>query len=98
MLNNHNFWHDFDCLTPICNCDTGIEDNEHVFLHSPQLDSMRDDRFGQISEIPALDIKVMNTTAWHSLLLNGGSQLNSVPNRLIFDAMIPYIKTTQCFQ
>ena len=34
-LNEHRFWHNFEALSPICTCNTGIEDNEHFFLHCP---------------------------------------------------------------
>ena len=34
-LNEHRFRHDFDCLSPICICGTGKEDNEHYLLHCP---------------------------------------------------------------
>ena len=36
-LNEHRFRHNFDCLSPICICGTGKEDNEHYLLNCPNL-------------------------------------------------------------
>ena len=33
-LNKHKFQHNFDCLSPICMCNTGIEYNEHFLNHT----------------------------------------------------------------
>ncbi len=97
-LNEHRFRHNFDCLNPICSCGTGKEDNEHYLLHCPEFDLMRADLFGHLSEIPALDINDMDTTALCNLLLYGSSHLNIISNRMIMDATILYIKTTQRFK
>ena len=97
-LNEHRFRHNFDCLNPICSWGTGKEDNEHYPLHCPQFDLMCTDLFGQLSEIPALDINDMDTTALRDLLLYGSSRLNIISNRMIMDATISYIKTTQRFK
>ena len=35
-LNEHRFGHNFECLSPICICGTGKEDNQHYLLHCPQ--------------------------------------------------------------
>ena len=56
------------------------------------------DFFGQISEIPVLDINDVNATALCNLLLHGSSQLNLVSNSIILDATISYIRTTNRFQ
>ena len=97
-LNEHRFRHNFDCLNPIFNCGTGKEDNEHFLLHCPQFDLMRTDLFGQLSDIPALDINDMDTTALCNLLLYGSPHLNVIANRMIMDATISYIKTTKRFK
>ena len=74
------------------------EDNEHFFLHCPQFDLMSADLFGQLSEIPALDLSAMNTNVLCSLLLYGSPYLNIITNRMIMDATVSCIKATQCFQ
>ena len=34
-LNEHQFRHNFDCLSPLFVCGIGNEDNEHFLLHCP---------------------------------------------------------------
>ena len=47
-LNEHRFRHNFDCLSPLCVCGIGNEDNEHFLLHCPLFDNARRDLFGQL--------------------------------------------------
>ena len=98
ILKDHCFRHRLDCLTPIYNCGAEKEHNEHFFLHCPKFDLMRTDLFGQLSEIPALDIGGMNSNTLRSLLLYGCSQLDNVTYRMIVDVSISYIKKTKRFQ
>ena len=48
---NSVFRHNFDCLSPICICGTGKEDNEHYLLHCPQFTAQRQDLLGQVSDV-----------------------------------------------
>ena len=54
-LNEHKFQHNFQCVSPMCACNTGLEDNEHFFLHCPLFIPMRNDLLGQLSYLPELD-------------------------------------------
>ena len=36
-LNEHKFRHNFDSISPVCACNSGIEDNEHFLLHCPYM-------------------------------------------------------------
>ena len=36
-LNEHRFRHNFQCISPMCACNTGIEVNAHFFLPAPCL-------------------------------------------------------------
>ena len=86
-------------LAPIYHCGTGKEGNKHQsFLHCPQLGSMRINLPGKVSEVPALGINYMNTTALYNLLLNGSSQLNISTNTMILKIKISYTGPTQCFK
>ena len=99
VSNDRIFRHNFDCLTPICSCGTGIENNKHFFLHCPKFDSMHAVPFGQLSEITAPYINDMNTTAFLcSIPLFSSSELKLVTKRMILEATISYIKTTHRFQ
>ena len=54
-LNEHKFRYNFQCVSPMCACNTGLEDNEHFLLHCPLFIPMRNDLLGQLSYLPELD-------------------------------------------
>ena len=58
MLNEHKFRHNFESLPPFCACGIDKEDNEHFFLHCFQFNSMRQNLFGQLSDIPGLTLNL----------------------------------------
>ena len=93
-LNEHRFRHNFQCISPMCVCNTGIEDNAHFFLHCPLFDPMRYDLFGQLSYLPKLDLGKIEPQALLYLLLYGSPTLNESENRRILEASIAYIKAT----
>ena len=96
-LNEHRFWHNFDCLSPICACGCAIEDNQHFLLHCHLFSTMRIDLFGQLTDIPGLDITNLESNALCELLLFGSSQLNVMANRIILEATIAFIDKTNRF-
>ena len=55
-LNEHSFRQSFQFISPMCACNTGIEDNSHFFLHYPLFDPIRYDLLGQLSYLPKLDL------------------------------------------
>ena len=96
-LNEHQFRHNFDCLSPICICGTAKEDNEHFLLHCPLYDIMRHDLLGQLSEIPGFDISHYDSKSLCTLHLYGSSLLNVIATRIIMEATISFIKETKRF-
>ena len=60
-LSEHKFRHIFESLSPICMCNTGIEDNEYFLQHCPMYDLMRNDLFDQLSEILGLNLTLILT-------------------------------------
>ena len=96
-LNEHKFRHNFDCLSPVCVCETAKEDNEHFLLHCPLYDIMRCDILGQLSEIPGLDISQYDSKSLCTLLLYGPPLLNVFANRIIMEATISFLKETTFF-
>ena len=58
-LNEHKFRYNFEPVSPICRCNTGIEDNENFLLHCPMYNQMRNDLFYQLSEIPGLSLIIL---------------------------------------
>ena len=58
---------------------------------------MRCDLFGQLSEIPGLDISNYDSKSLCALLLYGSPLLNIIANRIIMEATISFIKETKRF-
>ena len=93
-LNEHKFQHNFQCVSPMCACNTGLEDNEHFFLHCPLFIPMRNGLLGQLSYLPELDLSSIEPQALLNLLLHGSPTFNESDNRAILKASIAYIKAT----
>ena len=94
-LNEHKFRHNFECLDPIRACGTGKEDNEHFLLHCPLFELQRRDLLGQLGDLPAIDIVSLDSETICELLLFGSPNLNVIVNRIILEATISFIKSTQ---
>ena len=76
-------------------CGVGNEDNEHYLLHCPLFENARRDLFGQLGDIPLLDVSVLDNEALGNLLLFGDEKLNIVSNRMILEATISFIEKTK---
>ena len=94
-LNEHKFKHNFECLDPICACGTSKEDNEHFLLHCPLFELQRADLLGQLGDLPGIDIVSLDSKTICELLLFGSPSLNVIVNRIILEATISFIKSTQ---
>ena len=95
-LNEHRFRHNFDSVTPFCACGIDKEDNEHFFLHCSQFYLLRQNLFGQLSDIPGLILN-LDDKSLCDLLLFGGSKYSVANNRKILEATISFIKNTKRF-
>ena len=93
-LNEHKFRHDFQCTSPMCACNTGVEDNAHFFLHCPLFVPMCNDLLGQLSHLPRLDLSNIDSQALLNLLLYGSPKFKVTENRIVLEASIAYIKAT----
>ena len=94
LVNEHRFRHNFQCINPMCACNTGIEDNAHFFLQCPLFDTIRNDLLGQLSYLPELDLSNIDPQALLYLLLYGSPTFNESENRRILEASIEYIRAT----
>ena len=74
-----------------------VGDNEHFFLHCPRFEMMRRDLLGQLSDIPGIDITVMDSKSLSQLLLFGSTNLTVVENRIVLEATMAYIEATKRF-
>ena len=94
-LNEHKFRHNFESLSPICACNSGIEDNEHFLLHCPIYDQMRNGLLYQLSRIPGFELGNLSSGAFCELLLFGNPRFNDIANKLILEATISLILSTR---
>ena len=80
-LREHKFRHKFQCSSPMYLCQTGIENNEHFFLHCPRHSNHRKDLLDSISNVVDVDIGNLSSTDLCNLLLYGNSRLSFDKNR-----------------
>ena len=97
-LREHKFKHNFqESLNPICSCGLDIESTSHVLLHCP---SFNDERYTLLSTFNKIDCKLLELTksSLSQTLLYGNTQLDKEKNRLILNATIEYILSTERFE
>ena len=94
-LNAHRFRHNFDCLSFFCSCEMANEDNEHLLLHCQRFDLMRIDLLRKLSDIPEVDISKLDAKTLCEMLLYGNPCLNIIDNRIILEATISFIESTE---
>ena len=97
-LNEHKFRHNFDCLSLLCNCGVAKEDNEHLFLHCPRFDELRQDLVGQLSQILNKDALNLDRKELCHLILYGSPFLSMIDNRMIMEATIQYFENSKRFK
>ena len=79
------------CVSPLCLCGMGNEDNTHFLLHCNRFYEMRCDLLCQLSEIPGLDLTNIDSGALCELLLYGNPKLTIIDNRIILEATMSLI-------
>ena len=93
-LKDHRFRQKFQCISPMCVCNTGIKDNAHIFPHCTLFDAFRNDLLGQLSCLPELDLSNISPKSLLCLILYGTPTPNESKNRRILEASTAYIKAT----
>ena len=94
-LNEHKFRHNFDCVSPTCDCGQANEDNEHFFLHCPLYDNIRQDLFGHLEDILEFSVSSMDSNSLCNLLLFGKPELGVSVNKMIIEETIHFIENTK---
>ena len=94
-LNEHKFRHNFDCVSPICDCGQANEDNEHFLLHCPLYDNIRQDLFGHLEDILEFNVLSMDSNSLCNLLLFGKPDLDVSVNKMIIEETIRFIENTK---
>ena len=97
-LRSHRYRHNFHCPSPICLCQTGIEDNEHFLLHCPRFSSRQRVLLDLVSKSVKFDIMRLSSKELCNLLLYGHSKCTIITNRVIIELTLEYIKGTGRFK
>ena len=97
-LREHGFKHNFQCSSPMCFCQTGIENNEHFFLHCPHHSRYLRDLLDCISNVVDVDPDNLSSTDRCNLLLDGNSCFSVETNHHIIESTISFIKSTSRFK
>ena len=85
----------FESLSTICACNSGIEINGHFLLHCHIYGQIRNDLFDQLSEIPGLQLEHLSSVALCEFLLFGNPRFNNIANKQILEATISFILLTR---
>ena len=84
-LRNHRYRHNFRCPSPICLCQTGMEDNEHFILHCPRFSSQRRVLLDLFSKSVNFEIIRLSSKELCNLLLYGHSKCTIILNRVLLN-------------
>ena len=57
VQNELMLWHNFESVSSISACNSGIKDDENFLLHSPTYDQMRNNLPDQLSEFLGFELK-----------------------------------------
>ena len=90
--------HKFQCSSLMCLSQTGIENNEHFFLHYPHYSNHRKDLHGPVSNVVDIDIGNFSSTDLCNLLLYGNSRFSFGTNRHLIESTITVIKSAASFK
>ena len=99
LLKSHKKNHNFrDTPNDDCHCGAGTESTEHFLLICPLFTRQREDLFLAIN--PVLNVKIQNfdslgNAAKTQILLYGNEHLDFLENKLILNATIEYIRSTE---
>ena len=97
-LRDHRFNHGFrNCPSASCRCVREDETTEHYFARCHLFLIPREHLVGSISNILNNDISILPHDHFTNLLLYGSTAYNGITNKLILEATIRYIKSTQRF-
>ena len=96
-LNEHRFPHNFeDCMNPLCSCSLKIEDTSHYLLHCHHFSQYRIVLMNSVKSILE-NFESLSDNVKKDIILYGDSRLDGNKNKLIFEATLTYIKSTDRF-
>ena len=97
-LRYHRFRHNFDCTSPTCLYQTGIEDNEHFLLHCLQFFLECRPLLQLVSNSADVDFMCLLSNELTRVLLHDHFEFTVLTNRTIIRATLKFIKSTVHFK
>ena len=91
-LRDHRFSHNFNCVSPVCNCGLGDETTAHYMLRCPLFTLERIPFLDRISDVVHSDVTVLPDEHLLNILLYGSNVYNSITNKLIIGETIFFIR------
>ena len=94
---DHRFYHNFNCINPLCSCGIEDETSVHFFLRCPHYATQRPYLLSKISAIISSDVTVFPDEHLYQILVYGSNVFNPVSNGLIITETITYIRNSGRF-
>ena len=96
-LNEHRFRHNFqECINPLCSCSLETENTSHYLLHCHHFSQNRINLMNSVNSIfENFDVRSDNIKT--DVLLYGDPRLGGESNKIILEATISYLKTSERF-
>ena len=94
-LREHRFRHNFHCLSPLCTCGNGEENNEHFLLHCSWYVNQRNDFLDEVSNLVGSGIFELTSNDLCTLLLYSNEQLDTVTIRAVIEATVQFIQRSK---
>ena len=96
-LRDHRFSHNFNCISPVCNCGLDDETAAHYLLRCPLFTFERTPFLSRISDVIHSDATVLPDEHLLHILLYGSNVYNSITNKLIISETISFIRNSGRF-
>ena len=90
-LNEHKFRHNFESVSPICRCNTGIEDNKHFPCIAPCMIRYTTISLISFQKSQDLSLIILTLRPYVNYSFFGNPRFNNIANKLILEATISFI-------
>ena len=96
-LNEHRFRHNFqECINPLCSCSLETENTSHYLLHCHHFSQNRINLMNSVNSVFE-NFDILSDNIKTNVLLYGDPRLDGESNKIILEATISYIKTSERF-
>ena len=87
----------FNCSSPLCSCNTGLETVEHYLLQCPLYTNHRSHLFVALLEQTRFSVTNATNSVWVKVLLFGDQRLDIDSNLKILNATLSFVKKSKRF-